>query len=103
MKLGCGFAPIRKPGKLPWKCYEESYQLEYGSDRIQLHVDAATPKDRVLLVDDVLATGGTMTAALRLVRRTGATVVGAAFLVDLAFLGGFKKLDTPIFSLMRYE
>ncbi len=101
--LGCGFSPIRKPGKLPWKCFEESYQLEYGSDRIQLHVDAATPKDRVLLVDDVLATGGTMCAALRLVRRTGATVVGAAFLVDLAFLGGFKKLDTPIFSLMRYE
>ncbi len=101
--LGVGLVPIRKPGKLPWKCYEESYQLEYGSDRIQLHVDAATPKDRVLLVDDVLATGGTMTAALRLVRRTGATVVGAAFLVDLAFLGGFKKLDTPIFSLMRYE
>jgi adenine phosphoribosyltransferase len=101
--LGCGFAPIRKPGKLPWKCYEESYSLEYGKDRIQLHVDAAKAGDRVLLVDDVLATGGTMGAALKLVRRTGATVVATAFLVDLAFLGGAGKLDVPIFSLLRYE
>jgi adenine phosphoribosyltransferase len=102
VELGCGFAPIRKPGKLPWKCYEESYELEYGRDRIQIHVDAAGRKDRVLMVDDVLATGGTMAAALKLVRRTGATVVGAAFLVDLSFLGGNKKLDCPIFSLLQY-
>jgi adenine phosphoribosyltransferase len=103
VKLGCGFAPIRKPGKLPWKCYEESYELEYGKDRIQLHVDAAHGKDRVLLIDDVLATGGTMSAALKLVRRTGAEVVGAAFLIDLLFLGGHKKLDTKIFSMMTFE
>lgn len=102
VKLGCGFAPIRKPGKLPWKCYEESYELEYGKDRIQIHIDSASAKDRVLMVDDVLATGGTMVAAIRLVRRTGANVVGAAFLVDLTFLGGHKKLDVPIFSLLTY-
>jgi adenine phosphoribosyltransferase len=103
IRLGCGFAPIRKPGKLPWKCYEESYELEYGKDRIQIHVDATGSHDRVLMVDDVLATGGTMAAALKLVRKTGASVVGAAFLVDLAFLGGSKRIDCPIFSMLKYS
>ncbi len=101
--LGCGFAPIRKPGKLPWKCHEESYSLEYGKDRIEIHEDAVSAKDRVLLVDDVLATGGTLSAALRLVRRCGATVSGAAVLVDLAFLGGAAKVDCPLFPLLRYD
>ncbi|MBA3685543.1 MAG: adenine phosphoribosyltransferase [Planctomycetes bacterium] len=101
--LGCGFAPIRKPGKLPWKCYEESYSLEYGKDRIEIHEDAVSAKDRVLLVDDVLATGGTMAAAMRLVRRCGATIAGAAVLVDLAFLGGAKRVDCPLFALLRYD
>jgi len=100
--LGCGFAPIRKPGKLPWKCYEESYSLEYGKDRIEIHVDAVDASDRVLIVDDVLATGGTMAAALKLVRRCGGTVAGAAFLVDLAFLGGSKRLDCPLYSVLTY-
>jgi adenine phosphoribosyltransferase len=100
--LGCGFAPIRKPGKLPWKCYEESYSLEYGKDRIEIHVDAVGERDRVLIVDDVLATGGTMCAALKLVRRCGAQVAGAAFLVDLAFLGGAKRLDCPVYSVLTY-
>ena len=100
--LGCGFAPIRKPGKLPWKCYEESYSLEYGKDRIEIHVDAVDASDRVLVIDDVLATGGTMAAALKLVRRCGGQVVGAAFLVDLAFLGGAKRLDCPLYSVLTY-
>lgn len=103
LRLGVGFAPIRKPGKLPWKCYEESYSLEYGKDRIEIHEDALHAHDRVLLIDDVLATGGTMAAAIRLVRRCGATPVGAAFLIDLAFLGGASRLDVPVFSLLRYE
>jgi adenine phosphoribosyltransferase len=100
--LGCGFAPIRKPGKLPWKCYEESYSLEYGKDRIEIHVDAVHERDRVLIVDDVLATGGTMGAALKLVRRCGATVAAVAVLADLAFLGGSKKLDCPVFTILTY-
>ena len=100
--LGCGFAPIRKPGKLPWKCYEESYSLEYGKDRIEIHVDAVDASDRVLVVDDVLATGGTMAAALKLVRRCGGNVAGVAFLVDLAFLGGAKRLDCPLYSVLTY-
>ena len=100
--LGCGFAPIRKPGKLPWKCYEESYSLEYGKDRIEIHVDAVDASDRVLVIDDVLATGGTMAAALKLVRRCGGNVAGVAFLVDLAFLGGAKRLDCPLYSVLTY-
>ena len=100
--LGCGFAPIRKPGKLPWKCYEESYSLEYGKDRIEIHVDAVDASDHVLVVDDVLATGGTMAAALKLVRRCGGNVAGVAFLVDLAFLGGAKRLDCPLYSVLTY-
>jgi len=101
--LQAGFVPIRKPGKLPWKCHTESYALEYGTDRIEIHEDAIGTADRVLMVDDVLATGGTMAAALRLVRRCGANVLAAAFLVDLAFLGGSKKLDTPIHALMTFD
>jgi len=101
--LGVGFMPVRKPGKLPWKCYEESYSLEYGADRLEIHVDALRPGDRVLLVDDVLATGGTMAAALRLVRKCGATPIGCAFLVNLAFLNGAAKLDVPIFAVQTYD
>jgi adenine phosphoribosyltransferase len=100
--LGVGFVPVRKPGKLPWKCYEESYSLEYGADRLEVHVDALSPGDRVLLVDDVLATGGTMAAALRLVRKCGATPIGCAFLVDLTTLGGAAKLDVPCFAVQSF-
>jgi adenine phosphoribosyltransferase len=102
LRLQAGFVPIRKPGKLPWKALSESYGLEYGKDTIQIHEDSLLPTDRVLLVDDVLATGGTMNAALTLVSRVGATIVGTAFLIDLAFLGGAAKLRQPIYAVVTY-
>lgn len=102
-KLGKGFVPIRKPGKLPWKTESESYQLEYGSDTIEIHVDAAEQGQRFLMVDDLLATGGTMAAALKLVRRIGADPVACAFVIELGFLPGRDKLgDVPIHSLLTY-
>ncbi len=97
-----GFVPIRKPGKLPWKTASESYQLEYGSDRIEIHVDALRPSQGALVIDDLLATGGTMEAALKLVRRIGARPVGCAFVIELGFLGGRKRLDAPVHSLIQY-
>ncbi|MBA2482587.1 MAG: adenine phosphoribosyltransferase [Planctomycetes bacterium] len=100
--LGAGFVPIRKPGKLPWKSRRQEYGLEYGTDTIEIHDDAVTARDRVLMVDDVLATGGTMEAACKLVRLLGAEVVACAFVIDLAFLGGAKRLDVPIFSVLEY-
>lgn len=100
--LGKGFIPIRKPGKLPWKTASESYQLEYGTDRIEIHLDAAKPGQPVLLVDDLLATGGTMEAAIKLVRRIGATPVAAAFVIELGFLDGRRRLgDIPVQALMK--
>lgn len=101
-QLGKGFVPIRKPGKLPWKTASESYQLEYGTDRIEIHIDALAPGQGVLLVDDLLATGGTMEAALKLVRRIGGKPVGCAFVIELGFLGGRARLDAPVHSLIRY-
>ena len=92
MRLGCGFVPIRKPGKLPWKTNRVEYVLEYGSDAVEIHQDAVRPGERVLVVDDVLATGGTMGASCKLVESCGATVVGCCFLVELGFLDGRKKL-----------
>jgi adenine phosphoribosyltransferase len=100
--LGKGFVPIRKPGKLPWKTASESYQLEYGSDRIEIHLDAVKPGMSVLLIDDLLATGGTMEAALRLVRRLGGKVVACSFVIELGFLNGRSKLDTAVHSLIQY-
>jgi adenine phosphoribosyltransferase len=102
LRLKAGFVPIRKPGKLPWKALSESYGLEYGTDTIQIHEDSLTATDRVLLVDDVLATGGTMLAALKLVNRVGATIIGTAFLIDLAFLGGGKKITHPVYAVLAY-
>ncbi len=102
LALGVGFAPIRKPGKLPWKARRQEYSLEYGKDVIEIHEDALTPRDRVLLVDDVLATGGTMEAACLLVSGLGAQIVGCAFAIDLAFLGGSKRLTAPTFSVLSY-
>ena len=100
-KLGKGFVPIRKPGKLPWKTESESYQLEYGTDTIEIHVDAFEGAPRVLLVDDLLATGGTMEAALKLVRKVGGTPVACAFVLELGFLPGRDKLgDVPAHALM---
>ncbi len=102
-KLGKGFVPIRKPGKLPWKTESESYQLEYGSDTIEIHVDAAEKGRRFLMVDDLLATGGTMGAALTLVRRIGADPVACAFVIELGFLPGREKLgQVPVHSLLTY-
>ena len=100
-ELDKGFVPIRKPGKLPWKTAAESYQLEYGSDRIEIHVDGCTKGQGVLLVDDLLATGGTMEAALKLVRKIGGRPVACSFVIELAFLDGRKRLgDVPIHTLM---
>ncbi len=102
-KLGKGFVPIRKPGKLPWKTASESYELEYGKDTIEIHVDGVRPGERVLLVDDLLATGGTMGAALKLVRRIGGVPVGCAFVIELCFLNGRARLgDTPAHALVGY-
>jgi len=101
-ELKKGFVPIRKPGKLPWKTASESYQLEYGTDRIEIHVDALRPGQGALVIDDLLATGGTMEAALKLVRRIGGRPVGCAFVIELCFLGGRKRLDAPVHSLIQY-
>jgi adenine phosphoribosyltransferase len=92
LRLGVGFAPIRKPGKLPWKTRAVSYDLEYGKDTVQAHEDAAGRGDRVLLVDDLLATGGTMAACATLMESLGAEVVGCQFMVELSFLEGRRKL-----------
>lgn len=102
-ELGCGFVPVRKPGKLPWKTVGEEYELEYGTDRLEIHVDALTAGNRVLVVDDVLATGGTAGATTRLVERTGATVVGLAFVLELTSLAGRGKLGgRSVVSLVEY-
>jgi adenine phosphoribosyltransferase len=91
--IGAGFVPVRKKGKLPSSTYAESYDLEYGSETIEVHQDAFTPGERVLIVDDVLATGGTARATAELVRRTGAQVAGLSVLMELGFLGGREKLS----------
>ena len=92
-RLGCGFIPIRKKGKLPWKTIGQEYTLEYGVDVIEIHEDAIKPGERILIVDDLIATGGTALAAAKLVRRSGGTIVGATFIVDLPELGGAKALQ----------
>jgi len=100
--LGKGFIPIRKPGKLPWKTASESYQLEYGTDKIEIHIDAVKPGQGVLMVDDLLATGGTMEAALKLVRRIGGKPVACSFAIELGFLDGRARLgDIPVHALMK--
>lgn len=92
LRLGIGFVPVRKPGKLPYRCRSVSYALEYGSDTLEIHEDALGPGDRALVVDDLLATGGTMAAACELVEHLGAEVVGCRFLIELAFLAGRERL-----------
>lgn len=102
-KLGAGVVPIRKPGKLPYQTYRETYQLEYGTDAVEIHVDAVEPGQKVLLVDDLLATGGTMGAAANLVKRLGAEIHELAFLVELSFLNGRQRLkDFKVFSLLTF-
>lgn len=103
LSLGVGFVPIRKPGKLPYATIAMEYQLEYGNDRLELHSDALTPGRRVLLLDDVLATGGTMRACCDLIRQAGAEVVACAFVLELSALGGRDKLrPVEVFSLMTF-
>src|SRR5499433_2418498 len=103
-QLGCGFVPVRKLGKLPGKTVEVEYELEYGRDALAIHEDAIRAGQRVLVVDDLLATGGTMAATLRLVQQLGGSIVGVAFLIELAFLNGRAKLkEFPLHSLIVYE
>jgi len=103
-RFGAGFVPCRKAGKLPWDVEKEEYVLEYGSDLLEIHKDAVAPGERVLVVDDVLATGGTAAAAATLVERLGGVVVGFAFVIELAFLNGRSKLGgRELVSLLTYE
>lgn len=105
-RLGCGFIPIRKKGKLPWKTIGQEYSLEYGIDVIEMHEDACMPGERILIVDDLIATGGTAEAATKLLRRSKALVVGATFIIDLPELGGARRLqdlDVEVHALMAFE
>lgn len=103
LALKAAFVPVRKPGKLPYETQSFSYDLEYGTDTLHMHVDALGSNDRVLIVDDLLATGGTMLACVNLVERLKAAIAGCAFVIELDFLGGQKKLDRfDVFSLVHY-
>lgn len=102
--LSAGFVPIRKPGRLPADTHTEEYSLEYGTDRVEIHSDAIQPGDRVLVVDDLLATGGTMAACCRLVSALGGEIVGIAVLIELAFLNGRSQLHSyPLHSILVYD
>ncbi len=103
-RLGAGFVPARKPGKLPWRTEAQTYALEYGVDGLEVHADAVLAGEHVLVVDDVIATGGTAEATVRLVERLGGTVAGLAFAVELTFLSGRGKLEGyDVVSLVTYE
>ncbi|MCB0279169.1 MAG: adenine phosphoribosyltransferase [Calditrichaeota bacterium] len=103
-RLKIGFVPVRKPGKLPAATHSESYALEYGSDKLEIHQDALHYTDRVLLIDDLLATGGTASAACKLIRRCGADVSMVVFLIELSFLNGRSRLGNyPVHSLIKYD
>lgn len=104
LKLGAGFIPLRKPGKLPCKTIAVSYSLEYGTDELHMHEDSILPGDRVLLLDDLLATGGTINAARELISKAGGLAIGAAFVIELTDLKGRENLaDLPVFSLITFE
>ncbi len=103
-RLGAGFVPIRKPGKLPYQTHRRTYDLEYGTDSLEIHVDAAGPDDRVLVVDDVIATGGTAEAAMGLLTDLGAETVGMAVFIELGFLGGRARLNgVPLHAVLGYD
>ena len=105
-ELNAGFVPIRKKGKLPYKTYAQDYKLEYGTDTLEIHADAVRGQEKVLLVDDLIATGGTAEAAIHLLRKTGANIIGAAFIVSLPDLGGvarLTKMGIPVTVLVEYE
>jgi adenine phosphoribosyltransferase len=102
-QIGAGFIPIRKPGKLPAKALKETYALEYGTDALEIHEDAVAQGQRILIVDDVLATGGTAAAAVQLVRKLGGELHGLAFLLELPFLNGRQKVaQEKVFSVLQY-
>ena len=103
LKLGCGFVMLRKPGKLPGPVHGLDYALEYGTDRLEIQADAVEPGQRVVIVDDLLATGGTMAAGIELLRRVGAQVPAAAAMVELTFLGGRSRLDVAFEALVSYD
>lgn len=104
LQFGAGMVPVRKPGKLPYKTYSQEYELEYGTDSLEIHVDAIQPGQKVLIIDDLLATGGTVEATIRLVEKLGGEVVGCAFVVELDFLKGRDKLEGyRIESLVHYD
>ena len=105
-QLGAGFVPVRKKGKLPWKTVGQDYALEYGTDRVEMHTDAIAPGEEILLVDDLIATGGTISAALDLIERIGGRVVGCAFVIDLPDLGGSQRLrarGVHVHALCEFE
>ena len=105
-QLSCGFVPIRKKGKLPHETVKIAYSLEYGIDEMELHKDAVSPGEGVILVDDLIATGGTAEAAVKLLRKLGANVIAACFVIDLPELGGRKKIEAlgvPVRTLIEYE
>jgi adenine phosphoribosyltransferase len=103
-RIGAGFIPLRKPGKLPFETVKEEYELEYGIDALEVHTDAVFEGEKVLLVDDVIATGGTAQAAIQLLRNVGAEVVALSVFIELVFLGGANKIDgVPIHALLRYD
>jgi adenine phosphoribosyltransferase len=103
-KLNCGFIPVRKPGKLPGETLAMDYTLEYGTNTVEIHKDGIQSGDRVLVFDDLLATGGTVHATCKLVEQLGGTIMGCAFLINLKFLSGTEKLKGyPVFSLIEYE
>ena len=102
LAMGCGFMMVRKRGKLPGRTVPHTYELEYGTDTIEIQDDALKPGQRVVVLDDVLATGGTLAAAIALLRKAGADVRGAACIIELGFLDGRKRLDVPFTSLIRY-
>ena len=102
-RIGAGFIPIRKPGKLPAKAIKETYDLEYGKDALEIHEDAVTKGQRILIVDDVLATGGTAAAAVQLVRKLGGELHGLSFLIELLFLNGKEKIAAEnVYSVLKY-
>ena len=106
VKMGIGFVPVRKPGKLPRETHAQDYELEYGTDTLEIHVDALTPDDKVLIVDDLLATGGTIEATSKLIRKLGAETTDAAFVISLPDLGGEKRLaelGLNVTALLQYD
>jgi len=106
VELGVGFVPIRKKGKLPFDVYSEDYQLEYGTDTIEIHADSIRRDEKVLLVDDLIATGGTAEAGIKLLQKTGCEIIGAAFVIDLPDLGGLAKIEAmgvPVTALVAFD